>query len=239
MTDVAPGVHTIRVVKDYELSQSKDMLKSLKFACKPGTVKPTEQKKKLIVFIGDSDTAGVGVIKTSTPDSTKNSASAILSYGYVAAEKLDADYEIVARRSMGALRQIGKPTAYNFQEMFEYQNRWRDGSTKYGFARKADAVVIKVSGNDKSFSGEEEKAALKSLIEIVKSHYGANVPIALFYSHSTKHKPVAEEMLKEDAKLKGILITYDKNGMGDHSTAEAHAGYAEEAVKVLKPLIGN
>ena len=236
--NVTPGVHTIRVVKDYELSRSKDVLKSLTLTCKPDTVKPTESKKKFILFIGDSDTSGFGVIPTDTPDKTTNSSSAVLSYGYLAAQTLDADYEIVSRRSMGVIKKVGKPTAYNYQEMFEYQNRWRDGSTKYAFARKPDAVVLKVSGNDKSYSAEEETSALKTFIETVRSHYGKDIPIALFFSHSTKHKPVAEALIKEDAKLKPILITYDKSGMGNHSTAAAHVGYAEETAKVLKSMIG-
>ncbi|MBQ3072432.1 MAG: S-layer homology domain-containing protein [Oscillospiraceae bacterium] len=236
--DVKPGVHTIRVVKDYEPSHSRDLLKSVTLTCKPESVKPTAQKSKLLAIIGDSDVSGFGVIKTSTPDSTKNSSSAILSFGYLAAEQLGVDYEIMSRRSMGALKTVGKPKKYNYQEMFEYRNRWLDNDEKYDFARKADAVMIKVSGNDKSFSAEEETAAMMTVIGQVREHYGKDVPIVIFYTQSTKHKPVAEELVAGDPKLYGVTVTYDRSGMGDHSTAASHVYYAEELVKVLKPLLG-
>ncbi len=235
--NVPAGVHTIRVLKDYEPSRSKDVIKSLTLTCKPDTVKPTEQKKKLFVMIGDSDTSGFGVIPTDTPDKTTNSSSAVLSYGYLAAQTLDADYEILSRRSMGVLKKVGKPDAYNYQGMFEYQNRWRDGSTKYAFARKADLVMIKVSGNDKSYSAEEETAAMKTFIETVRGHYGNDVPIIIFYTQSTTHKPVAEALVKDDPKLYGVTVTYDRSGMGNHSTAASHVYYADEVVKVAKPLL--
>ena len=236
-TNVEPGVHTIRIVKDYELSQSRDLLKSVTLTCKPSTVQPTAQKEKLFVIIGDSDVSGFGVIPTDTPDSTKNSSSAILSFGYLAAERLGVDYEIMSRRSMGVLKKVGKPTAYNYQEMFEYQNRWRDSSKQYSFARQADVVMVKVSGNDKDYSAEEETAAMNTFIATIRSHYGANVPIVIFYTQSTKHLPVAEALVAGDPLLYGCTVTYDKTGMGNHSTAASHVYYADELVKVVQPLL--
>ena len=236
-TNVPAGEHTIRIVKDYELSQSRDLLKSVTLTCKPSTVQPTAQKDKLFVIVGDSDVSGFGVIPTDTPTSTKNSSSAVLSFGYLAAEQLGADYEILSRRSMGVLKKVGKPTAYNYQDMFEYQNRWRDASKQYDFARQADLVMVKVSGNDKSFTAEEETAALNTFIATVRSRYGANVPIIIFYTQSTTHKPVAEAVIAGDPKLYGVTVTYDKTGMGDHSTAESHVYYADEVVKVALPLL--
>ena len=238
VTDVAPGVHTIRVLKDYELSESRDLLKSVTLICKPSTVQPTAQKDKFFVIIGDSDVSGFGVIPTSTPTSTKNSSSAVLSFGYLAAEQLGVDYEIMSRRSMGVLKTVGTPK-YNYQGMFEYQNRWRDGTKLYDFARQADVVMVKVSGNDKSFTAEEETAAMNTFIATIRSHYGASVPIIIFYTQSTTHKPVAEALVAGDPLLYGVTVTYDKTGMGDHSTAESHVYYADEVVKVAQPLLSN
>lgn len=235
--DVAPGEHTIRIVKDYEVSQSTDMLKSVTLTCKPDTVKPTAQKEKLILFIGDSDTTGFGLITTNTPDVTNNSASAVLSYGYLTADAMDMDYEIVAKRSAGCLKKAGKPTAYNYQDMFEYQNRWRDPSTKYSFTRKADAIVLKVSGNDKTFSAEETSAALKSYIQTLRKYHGEKTPVIIFFTESTTHRPVAEALVAENPELKGVLVLYNRDGMGGHSTPDAHVGYAEEVLKVLRPLM--
>ena len=235
-TNVEPGEHTIRIVKDYELSQSRDLLKSVTLSCKPSTVQPTAQKDKLFVIIGDSDVSGFGVIPTSTPDSTKTSSSAILSFGYLAAERLGVDYEIMSRRSMGVLKTVGTPK-YNYQGMFEYQNRWRDGTKLYDFARPADVVMVKVSGNDKSFTAEEETAAMNTFIATIRSHYGADVPIVIFYTQSTTHLPVAEALVAGDPLLYGVTVTYDKTGMGNHSTAASHVYYADEVVKVVRPLL--
>ena len=237
-TGIEAGTHTIRIVKDYEVSQSKDTIVSITLTCKPDSVKATAAKKQLVVFIGDSDTAGFGLNKTNTPSVTDNSASAALSYGYLTADLLDVDYEIVGKRSAGFMREAGAPKQYNYFGFFEYQNPWRDPSSKYAFQRKADAVVLKVSGNDKSYSAEEEKTSIEKFLKVIRGVYGEQVPIVLFFTESTQHRPVAEAMVKEHTELKGVLVTYNRDGMGNHSTPEAHKGYAAKLVETLKPILG-
>ena len=231
-----PGVHTIRIVKDLRVRQSKDTLKSITLLCKPETMQATQPKKRMIQIIGDSTTQGAGIMQTDTPETTKNSTSATLAYGYLIAQALDADYEMVVRGSLGVIKQAGKPP-YNQREMYEYQNRWRDTETKYSFPRKADAVVIKISGNDQSASDDEWRAAMTEFITTIRRYHGENMPIVFFSQLKLKKRPAAEALAKELPNVHMVAVQGNADGMGGHSSGEAHQRYAREILEVLLPIL--
>ena len=236
---VLPGLHTIRIVKDYEITQSTDLIKSIELLCKPDTMKPTQPKKKLLHVIGDSTSAGFGILTTNTPTTTQNSASAIYTYGYKSAEALDMDYEMIVKGTSGVVKQYananGRPC--NQQEIYEYQNPYRDENTHYNFARKADAAVIKFSGNDNSVPAEELEAGMRALIGNIRKHNGESTPVVLLYYSNSKHKATAEKLIAEDPLVYGVIGVSDGKGMGSHPSKTAHNTMTERLVEVLRPLV--
>ncbi|MBP5093617.1 MAG: hypothetical protein J6332_06165, partial [Abditibacteriota bacterium] len=134
MDPILPGVHTIRIIKDSRVAEQKDVLKGITVHCKADTMKATQPKALLMEVIGDSSTQGSGSVVTDTPDTTKHSISVALSYAYLVPDALDMDWEMCVRGSLGLITRTGDPP-YNYQEMYEYQNRWRDPATKYTFPR--------------------------------------------------------------------------------------------------------
>ena len=238
---VQPGLHTIRIVKDFEITQSLDLLKSVTLTCKPDTMQPTQPKEKLLVSIGDSTSAGFGIIPTDTPNTTRNSASAILTYSYLTAQALDMDVEMVVKGSGGIVKKYangdGRPC--DERELYEFQNPYRDENTHYAFPRKADAVILKLSNNDNGQKPEDVEAALTDIIANIRRHNGDNVPIVLIYFTSYKHGAVAEKFFKNDPRIVQVDARWDRNGMGGHASGESHVIMAQRCLDALKPLLGN
>ena len=92
---------TIKILKLSESAQSTMGIKTIEVTSK-GDIAPTENKEKLIEFIGDSITCGYGVedenrdnhFKTGTENATKT-------YAYKTAQALGADYSLVSFSGYG------------------------------------------------------------------------------------------------------------------------------------------
>ena len=237
---VAPGKHTIRIVKDFEITQSLDLLKSVTLTCKPDTLQATQPKDKMLLVIGDSTSAGFGIIPTDTPETTRNSACATRTHGYLTAQALDMDYELVVKGSGGIVKKYANAgaTPRNQQELYEFQNAYRDAETHYSFPRKAAAAVVKVSGNDGSIPAAEYEEGVRALFANIRKHNGADIPIILVYYNGRAQTPVAEKLIAEDPKVYGVIGVSDGKGMGQHPSLQAHATTTERILEVLKPLLG-
>ena len=236
MINVKPGVHTIRILKDTQISASVDMLKAITLYCKPDTMQATQPKQKMMLVIGDSSSAGYGAIPTDKPSSTSNSSSIYHSYAYRVPDELGMDWEVVVRGSLGVIRQTGTPP-YNYTEMYPYQNRWRDPDTKYSFPRKADLVLMKISGNDGRYSDEEYIAAMTDFIKTIRDFHGESVPVVLFGFNSLKKKPAAEKLTTLIPNCYGVFVDADGSGMGGHPSIEGQTRYTEAALAVVRPLL--
>ena len=246
---VTPGEHTIRIVKEREISGVTNVLKDMTVFYAAGSMQATQPRPKLLVSIGDSTSAGYGTDITDTPSSTKNSCSSVFNYTNLVAETLNMDYEMVVKGTTGMLRTIGTPP-HNEREIFEYQNIYRDEKAikdgkktgepeRYSFARKADAVIIKISNNDNKFPKEEEEAALRGMISRLRELYGEKLPIALIFFSSNTHVETADKLAAEDPLIVCVRGVHDGAGMGKHTSAATHVKMAERLVEALKPLMGN
>ena len=238
---VTPGKHVIRIVKDFEITQSLDLLKSVTLSCKPDSIQATQPKEKMLLVIGDSTSAGFGIIPTDTPETTRNSACATRTHGYLTAEALGMDYEMVVKGSGGIVKKYANTgaTPRNQQELYEFQNAYRDAETHYSFPRKAAAAVIKVSGNDGSVPAAEYEAGVRALFANIRKHNGDDIPIILVYYNGRAQTPVAEKLVAEDPKVYGVIGVSDGKGMGQHPSLQAHATTTERILEVLKPLVSN
>ena len=234
--NVPSGMHTIRIVKDTQMTSSRDLLKSVTLTCVRESVRATAPKAKLLEVIGDSTSAGYGIVTTDTPETTTNSSCAIYTYGYRAAQALDMDYDMIVRGTTGVLKRNGTP-ASNQRELYDFQNRYRDATLPRVHTRKADAVVFKLSGNDNSYTDDEVEAALRDLFQMVRERHGAETPIVLLYYSKSVHKAVAEKLVAEDPLIVGVIGVSDGKGMGTHPSYAAHETMTERVVEALRPLV--
>ena len=242
VVNLPAGVHTIRVIKDSAVNRSTDKILSIKMTCKPETMKPTPQKAKFIEIIGDSTSQGAGdYLPTDDMRTTAMATSAYLAYGYIAAEALDMDYQMLVKGSLGVVKKTGSPVEQNYVTLYEYQNHYRvpDDPVQYSFPRKADVVVIKVSGNDGKVPSEEWTAAELAFHEMIRKHHGADVPIILMYyagSGPTGRRKDVETIVANDPNIYCVMITANAGGTGGHPSRAAQEKFASQLIEQIKAL---
>ena len=127
---------------------------------------------------------------------------------------------------------------YNYGEVYEYRNRWRDPEARFDFPRKADLVTIQISANDHKFSKEELYAAAKDLFKTIRSYNGDDVKILLIvannrYAHLLE---LGRELAAEDPNVYVAEYKSIRDGMGKHSSANSHIIKSGEILKVVRPL---
>lgn len=169
---------TVSVVKLSESPMSTFAIDKIKVT---GTViKPTENKDKLIEFIGDSITCGYGIddpnkdhhFSTKTEDVTK-------AYAYKTAQALDADYSMVSFSGYGIIsgysdgtKKVSAQTVPQFYDKLGYSwganGSFVPANTPWDFSkREPDVIVINLGTNDDSYTKSQEDRCLEYQTEYV------------------------------------------------------------------------
>ncbi|MDO4845212.1 MAG: S-layer homology domain-containing protein [Oscillospiraceae bacterium] len=231
-SNIEAGVHTIRVVKDVPATGVVMTLQSISACAKPETIKPTAQRKYYIECIGDSITGGAGIYGPG-PGNTNSSTSA-MAYGVLTADLLNADYSLVCRGGIGLAT---KTDGVTMNELYDYENYYRDKETKYAFTRKPNAVVIALGANDKDETGWED--LMKKFISQVRSRYNdQSLKIVLIYNMmSDRHAAACEKIAKEDPLCWDLKLPRNNEGYGGHPNANAQLSYAMQLSILLKSIL--
>ena len=159
----------VRVVKLSEAAHSTCGITQIEVY---GEIEPTEEKEKLIEFIGDSITCGYGIddevpenaFSTTTEDVTKT-------FAYKTAETLEADYSMVALSGHGVISGNTKngvkspdrimPAFYEKIGFCKstYLEKYVSQDMVWDFTkRQPDLIVINLGTNDKTYvKGDAEK----------------------------------------------------------------------------------
>ena len=247
---VKPGKHTVRIIKDNTVDSSFNKLLSVKLDCDPASIAPSQPRPKLLDYIGASTAAGAGILPTPNDGhsrGTQNTSTIAYTFGYLVAEALNMDIRTTVKGSLGIVARAGSPE-FNLPELYEYQNRYRDGTSiannemsgeaePYTFPRKADAVILMINENDGKIPSEEFTPATKAFIARIREINGANVPIAFIYYNGSKHTKDIQTILADDPALIGLGIRSNAGGSGGHANAAAHVGWADQIIPLLKPYV--
>lgn len=233
--------HTVRIVKQTELSNSDARLKSVTMT--GYLTKAPENRKYYIEFYGDSLTAGYSNIATKDyPTSEEGDAiyqDATQTYGFIASEALGADCSILAMSGVG----IDKGwTSNNFMHYFSKYS-YRRSSDAYNFkgARVPDLVVIHLGANDVTCGSSKSKfiANATALIEYIQKGYGKNMPIIWAYDPGEQVPDSwREEVLnkfKSTTKVYSLKLEWRSKGkINGHPNVEGHKKNATELVDLIK-----
>lgn len=232
--------HTVRIVKQTELSNSDARLKSVSMT--GYLTKAPENRKYYIEFYGDSLTAGYSNIATKDyPTSEEGDAiyqDATQTYGFIASETLNADCSILAMSGVGLDQGW---TSNNFMHYFSKYS-YRRGSTAYNFtgARVPDLVVIHLGANDVTCGSSRSKfvANATALIEYIQKGYGKNMPIIWAYDPG-EQVPDAwrEEVLNKfsgTTKVYSLKLEWRSKGkINGHPNVAGHQKNAGELVSLI------
>ena len=233
--------HTVRIVKQSELSNNDSRLKSVSMT--GYLTKAPEERKYYIEFYGDSLTAGYSNIATKDyPTSEEGDAiyqDATQTYGFIASEALNADCSILAMSGVG----IDKGwTSNNFMHYFSKYS-YRRGNTAYNFsgARVPDLVVIHLGANDVTCGSSRSKFVQNAtdLINYIHNGYGEDIPIIWAYDPGEQVPDSwREEVLNKfsgKTKVYSLKLEWRSKGkINGHPNVAGHEKNAGELVDLIK-----
>lgn len=233
--------HTVRIVKQTELSNSDARLKSITMT--GYLTEAPENRKYYIEFYGDSLTAGYSNIATKDyPTSEEGDAiyqDATQTYGFIASEALNADCSILAMSGVGLDQGW---TSNNFMHYFSKYS-YRRGSDAYNFkgARVPDLVVIHLGANDVTCGSSRSKFVENgtALIKYIQEGYGENMPIIWAYDPGEQVPDSwREEVLNKfssTTKVYSLKLEWRSQGkINGHPNVAGHEKNAKELVDLIK-----
>ena len=142
---LSAGEHTFKLLRQTEVAAAIIILESIRL---DGTLlAPPADSGMYIEFIGDSISAGYGNLgnpQFSGPTTYLEYSDGTQTYAALTAEKLKADFSVVAISGSGIARGTA---AQMIPEIYPYTS-YRRGEDAYPFSRKADIVVINLGTND-------------------------------------------------------------------------------------------
>ena len=153
------GEHLFEIVK---LNESESNALALRALETEGELIVYEEKKPLkIEFVGDSITTGFGVrAKKADEEYSTATQDVTLSYAYLTARALNADFQIVAASGWGLYKSKYAPHA--LPDFYDNVDLTRN-TEKWDFSRfRPDVVVLALGTNDFSYLGDlsaEDKAS--------------------------------------------------------------------------------
>jgi lysophospholipase L1-like esterase len=225
------------------------VLKSIRIYGKnPEFLNPPAEKKLKLEFLGDSITAGYGVLApadrdvyyTFEEDSTKT-------YAYLTVALLDADIRTEAYSGQGVYRNCGGEVGYQFKRIFDMAIRVKDG---YDHSQWTPDVMILNCGTNDVPGGTDEDTMYKEadlLIDKVRSVY-PSAKIIWTYGmmnekfHSTFKKVVGDKKKKGDSNLyylplEKITPEKDERGAVGHPNVNASVRVSKKLAKFITKIL--
>ena len=233
--------HTVRIVRQTEISNSDARLKSI--SMKGYLIDAPKDREHYIEFYGDSLTAGYSNIATKDyPTSEEGDAiyqDATQTYAFLASETLNADCSILAMSGVG----IDKGwTSNNFMHYFSKYS-YRRSSDAYNFkgARVPDLVVIHLGANDVTCGSSKSKFVenATALINYIHNGYGKKIPIIWAYDPGEQVPDSwREEVLNKfssTTKVYSLKLEWRSQGkINGHPNVAGHKKNATELVNLIK-----
>ena len=198
---LSAGEHTVSVFVDTALDKEKESYFNMVSVTFAGSVDDRPDDKPLYVeFIGDSYACGSGALGTYEPGADRwgndGIDSAMGGWAYKTAQKLGADYSIVARGGIGltagasdAQEQDSKVTIQRLYPYTSYRFQADAAAAEWDFAseRKPNMILICIGANDSVGSTAKvttwsEEA--QSFIEDLREKNGKDVPIVWMTANS-------------------------------------------------------
>lgn len=258
-TGLAPGTHSLQITYAVEGALRHPVLYGLLLddGARLGS-KPTLAERKM-EFIGNSITCALGNEWDGVSKKFDSKMQNIYrSYEAIAARKLNAQWQVVARSGIGIYRNnCGKvdgdpavmPAYYPFANVRMSGKRW-------DFSRyQPDVVCVNLGTNDTThpkWRDDKLQEAFKSFVKDIRGHY-PKAKIVLLTGTMIKGERLeavqkAEQAAIDDARSRGDNNVYRFDftpsdgslgyGYGKHPSARQHEKMADELVPFIKKITG-
>ena len=249
---------TVKIIHLSEANNGCIGVKDLTVTSSSSTpVKPTPKKELMIEFIGDSITCAYGVEAGSQYESFSTATENFtLSYAYLTAQLLDADYSAVCYSGHGIVSGYTNDGTKNTDSLvppyYEMVGKPKDYQTKWDFSKNpADVIVLNLGTNDDSYASkdlETRGAEYQELYEdflkqIRKCNPDANIICTLGIMGATELYPYIEAAVNEvgDPKITCYESpVQDMNDLGAdwHPSSKTHEKNAYLLADKISTVLG-
>ncbi len=246
--DLEAGLHVVRILK--ASSPDTKFGGAIRLAEAPlatdGTFLTPPPKPDLkIEFLGDSITAGAGALGTSAQKQTIANSDPTKAYSYLTAQKLDADFSVIAREGMCV--KDSTPCGYD-----KYLTQSVNSSTPYEGPFDADIVVLAYGENDMwhatsdEFPYTVEKFAedYRSMLDLIREKNPDAFIVCVYGMMPASARPLAKNTIEGviadmgDSKVSSVFMMSNEQGANAHPNAAAHKTNANRLVKHIRSLLG-
>ena len=240
----------IRVLKLSEAQQGTATLQGLEITGE--TVAPNADKDRKIVWIGDSITAGYGILAQPNDPFTCETEDATLTYAWLVSEYLEAERHILAASGYGvATSNSGSTTSGIFPPVYPYISlaRGTGEDQKWDYsAFEPDLVVVNLGTNDAA--GGSNAATLRTgirqfLTQLRTAHPRATIVWIYGFmidQYAADIRQEVEAFAQTDDRVHYIQLTKIQGtaeiGGGGHPSAAAHERLALSLGAELQALMG-
>ena len=244
---IGAGRHVVRIVKATEESAAIWTMKAL---VADGFLAPPKKPDFKMEFIGDSLTAGYGVLGNADEAYSVDNSDSTKSFAYRTAHALNANYSIIGWSGICVKAYMFVPDLNMTQLYGQVSNR---NTTAYEGGFDADVVVLNLGTNDTAYFvlqggsayGEQFPTDYKELLRAIRAKNPRAYIVCLY------GMMVVDEVISggiqaaiqslNDEKIVYNPFTLEPNTLGasGHPSQEAHKGVSEGLVNYLKTCILN
>ena len=241
--NIDKGEHHFRIVRQSEWEHGRAFVKQINTTGK--LLSAPEKRDIFIEFIGDSIATGFGNMPEIEYDSDWGGhpiwEDGTQAFAYMAAEKLDCDYSIVAIEGVGA---VGGYWDFTMNEIYDCYPRVREKDYSYDPERTADIVVVELFSNDHGTMREDGYtpadivSAGKELIEMARAkHPGSKIVVLPGAFYKKFETMINEELGGVENGYYCVDVPLNTAGKSGHPDVAGHTEAADALVEVLKPII--
>ena len=238
------GYHMARIVKTTEMQEAVWTIFSFeadKFASVP------EKSDLRIEFIGDSITAGYGSLGSSGASRTVHNSDSTRTYAYYTAQKLNADYSVVAWSGI-CVKAFYWVTDRNMLSL--YPQLYAVGND-YSFGFNPNVVVLNLGTNDSGYLSNHPEyetqfsTDYKELLQLIRTKNPQAYIICLYGMMGTDEK-IDNGIKTAVSSMNDSRIVYNpfgtivenESGAAGHPSATAQNGWAEQLASYIKNIEG-
>lgn len=201
-----PGNHHVQISRRVEAAVGPSEMLSLTLN---GELLKTNDNEKLIEFIGDSITCGVGDLAVNGQPYADNKSDGTQAYAFLTAMELNADWRIRSRGGSGFAYCCDgrRDNTTSWDLMYPLENPFRDTVRPYTQDRQADLVCIYLGTNDVAgyhYVGKpmaenvgQVMTDMKRLVSVIKSYNPSADIVWLAGGMTDDYIPYAKQVINE------------------------------------------
>ncbi len=245
LDDAKKKTRTVKVAKITEKQFGRVWIRQIRT---DGKLVPAREREKRLLFIGDSITAGYGVVKREKDEFTTATENVTMTYPYIVAEHMQADAWFVCWSGGGIISGAIEPESEEPDTIHLLPAMLEDGlDSEY----IPDLISVNLGTNDAGYiRGKEERKAYfqkkyEEFVEKIAEKY-PKTPILIAYGEMDISLIPTIENVVEDCKQKGIACYFvelpqikEEDGIGvvGHPTVVTNRKAADVAERKIMEIL--